>query len=192
MTFNTDTTAVIVVDMQNDFVHPDGELYAPPSEAAIEPCDTVIQQAVEQDVPIVFTKDKHTDDQFEDAVYYDEFDRWGEHAKKGTWGWEIVAALEPDENAAHVLEKPTYNAFHETELDEWLTERGIETVIICGTLANVCVLHTASGAALHDYRPVIVTDALGYLSEDDKEYAVDHAAWLFGETTTLDEVVFDK
>lgn len=191
MVFNTDTTAVIVVDMQNDFVHRDGALHAQQSEAAIKKCETVIQHAVEQDVPVVFTKDTHTDEQFKDTMYYDEFDRWGEHAKEGTWGWEIAADLDPDENAAHVLEKPTYNAFHETELDAWLTERGIKTVIICGTLANVCVLHTASGAALRDYRPVIVTDALGYLRRNDKTYAVDHAEWLFAETTTIDKLMFD-
>ena len=191
MTFDTETTALVVVDMQNDFVHPDGALYAPPSEAAIESCNELIEQATAADIPIVFTKDTHTDEQFKDVTYYDEFDRWGEHAKAGTWGVEIVDDLNAEETATRVLEKPTYNAFHETDLDEWLTERGVETVIICGTLANVCVMHTASGAALHDYQPVVVSDALGYIEENDKEYAVEHTEWLFGDTTTRAELLFE-
>jgi len=54
------------------------------------------------------------------------------------------------------------------------------------------VLHTAGSAGLRDYRPVLVEDALGYIEEGHKEYAVDHADWLFGEVTTLDEVAFDE
>jgi hypothetical protein len=38
---------------------------------------------------------------------------------------------------------------------------------------------------------VLVRDAVGYLEEDHREYALDHADWLFGETTTLDAVAFD-
>jgi len=87
-----------------------------------------------------------------------------------------------------ILEKPTYSGFHATNLDEWLTENGVDTVVVCGTLANVCVLHTASAAALNDYRPIIIEDAVGYLTEDDKEYALEHAEWLFGELSTVDEI----
>jgi nicotinamidase-related amidase len=52
------------------------------------------------------------------------------------------------------------------------------------------VLHTAGSAGLRDFRPVLVTDALGYIEEDHRDYAVEHADWLFGETTTLSNVTF--
>jgi nicotinamidase-related amidase len=188
---NPENTALIVIDMQNDFVHPDGELYAPPSGDAVEPVKELVEQADRNDVPIIFTKDIHNEEQFEDAHYYDEYDRWGEHVKEGTWGAEIVEELEADEYADYVVEKPTYNAFHNTELDEWLSENGIDNLVICGTLANVCVLHTASGAGLRDYKPVVVEDALGYLEESDLDYAVDHAGWLFGEKTFVDDVNYE-
>jgi nicotinamidase-related amidase len=54
------------------------------------------------------------------------------------------------------------------------------------------VLHTASTAALHDYRPVIVEDAVGYLDETDREYALEHAEWLFGETTPREDIDFTR
>jgi len=53
------------------------------------------------------------------------------------------------------------------------------------------VLHTAGSAGLRDYRPVVITDALGYITEDHREYAVDHAEWLFGETNTREAVAFE-
>jgi nicotinamidase-related amidase len=189
--FSTDTTALVVVDMQNDFAHPDGALYAPPSGEAVEPILELVERADSADVPVVYTQDVHTDEQFENVNYYDEYERWGRHVEKNSWGAEILDELQREQYADKVVEKNTYNAFHETDLDDWLDENGITDLVICGTLANVCVLHTASGAGLRDYRPVVVEDALGYIEEGDREYAVEHTDWLFGEKTTTDEVTFE-
>lgn len=189
MHVNPRKTAIVVVDMQNGFCHPDGSLYAEASEAAIEPVTDVIDRAVAADTRIVFTRDVHPPQQFEDTTYYDEFDRWGEHVLEGTWDAELVSEL-PTDHADLIVEKHTYDAFHETELDGWLSARGIETLVFVGTLANVCVLHTAGSAGLRDYRPIIVEDAVGYLDPDHREYALTHADWLFGETTTAEALTF--
>jgi nicotinamidase-related amidase len=189
MQFDTDSTAVVVVDVQNGFCHPDGSLYAPQSEAAIEPVAELVDRAREGDVPVVFTRDVHPPEQFEDAHYYDEFERWGEHVVEGSWEAELVDELSPAEDEL-VVEKHTYDAFYQTQLEGWLNAHGVDDLVVCGTLANVCVLHTASSAGLRDFRPVLVEDALGAIEDDHREYAVEHADWLFGEVTTLDDVTF--
>ncbi|WP_247005851.1 cysteine hydrolase family protein [Halorientalis litorea] len=189
MEFDTDSTAVVVVDMQNGFCHPDGSLYAPESEAAIDPVVSLVERAHDAGVRVVYTRDVHPPEQFEDAHYYDEFERWGEHVTEGSWEAELVADLPVGEDD-HVVEKHTYDAFHGTELDGWLSARGIDDLVICGTLANVCVLHTAGSAGLRDYRPVLVEDAIGYIEEAHREYALDHADWLFGEVTAREAVQF--
>ncbi|WP_280535621.1 isochorismatase family cysteine hydrolase [Halopenitus sp. POP-27] len=190
MRFDPSETAVVVVDMQNGFCHPDGSLYAPPSGEAIEPVATLVERGRKAGSRIVFTRDVHPPEQFEDAHYYDEFDRWGEHVTEGSWEAEIVDDLSVRADD-HVVEKHTYDAFHRTDLEGWLSARGIRDLVICGTLANVCVLHTAGSAGLRDFKPVVVEDALGYIEADHREYAVDHADWLFGETTTLSDVEFE-
>jgi nicotinamidase-related amidase len=189
MEFDPDSTAVVVVDMQNGFCHPDGSLYAPGSEAAIDPVAGLVERARSAGVQVVYTRDVHPPEQFDDAHYYDEFERWGEHVLEGSWEAEVVEDLpvEPDD---HVVEKHTYDAFHDTELDGWLTARGIDDLVVCGTLANVCVLHTAASAGLRDYRPVLVEDAIGAIEDDHREYALDHAAFLFGEVVGSDGVAF--
>jgi len=189
MQFDTDSTALVVVDMQNGFCHPDGSLYAPGSEAAIEPIAELVGRARENDVQVVFTRDVHPPEQFEDAHYYDEFERWGEHVLEGSWEADLVEEL-PVHDDDHVVEKHTYDAFQNTEMDGWLSARGLRDLVICGTLANVCVLHTAGSAGLRDYRPVLVEDALGYVEEDHREYATEHADFLFGEVATRDELEF--
>ncbi|MCL9814746.1 cysteine hydrolase family protein [Natranaeroarchaeum aerophilus] len=190
MRLDPDTTALVIVDMQNGFAHPDGALYAPGSEDVIEPIADLIERAREAGVQIVYTRDVHPPQQFEGNHYYDEFEQWGEHVREGSWEAELVEELtiQPDD---HVVEKHTYDAFHETELDGWLSARGIDDLVFCGTLANVCVLHTAGSAGLRDYRPILVEDAIGAIEDDHKEYALEHAEWLFGEVTTRAEIEFE-
>jgi nicotinamidase-related amidase len=189
MAFDPSRTAVVVVDMQNDFCHPDGALSAPESEAAIEPVAALVEQAREAGAQIVFTRDVHAPDQFEDTHYVDEFERWGEHVLEGSWGAELVAEL-PVTAADHVVEKHTYDAFYGTDLEAFLRQQGIQDLLFVGTLANVCVLRTAGSAALRDFRPVLVEDALGYVDPEHLAYATTHADWVFGEVASRSEITF--
>jgi len=189
VTLETDSTALVVVDMQNGFCHPEGSLYAPGSEAVIGPVAEAVASAREAGVQVVFTRDVHPPDQFDDSHYYDEFDRWGEHVVEGSWEAEIVEEL-PVHEGDHVVEKHTYDAFHETELDGWLSARGVRNLVICGTLANVCVLHTAGSAGLRDYRPVVLADAVGAIEDAHREYALEHADFLFGEVVPSADVSY--
>jgi nicotinamidase-related amidase len=189
MRLDPDSTALVVVDMQNGFCHPDGSLYAPGSEDAIEPVGEAVGRAREAGARVVWTRDVHPPDQFDDAHYYDEFDRWGEHVLEGSWEADIVEDLDPREEDLVVV-KHTYDAFYQTQLEGWLESHGVDDLVVCGTLANVCVLHTASSAGLRDYRPVLLEDAVGCIEDAHREYALDHAEFLFGEVTPLSEVEF--
>ncbi|RQG93302.1 cysteine hydrolase [Natrarchaeobius halalkaliphilus] len=183
-------TAVVVVDMQNGFCHPDGALYAPGSEAVIGPIASLLERAHDAGVTVLYTRDVHPPEQFEDAHYYDEFEQWGEHVLEGSWEAEIVEEL-PAESADHVVEKHTYDAFYETELEGWLNARGINDLVICGTLANVCVLHTGGSAGLRDFRPIMLEDCIGAIEDDHREYSLEHADWLFGEVAESDDLEFE-
>ena len=187
MQLDPSQTVLVVVDMQNGFCHPEGSLYAPDSEAAIDPVVELVERVRDAGASVVFTRDVHPPEQFEDAHYYDEFDRWGEHVVEGSWEAELVDELTPHDEDL-VVEKHTYDAFHQTQLAGWLDAHGIKDLVVCGTLANVCVLHTASSAGLRDYRPILVEDTIGFIEADHREYALDHADWLFGEVVDRDAV----
>jgi nicotinamidase-related amidase len=189
MEFDPDSTAVVIVDMQHGFCHPDGSLYAPASEDALGPVTDLVSRARDAGASVVYTRDVHPPEQFADNHYYDEFERWGEHVVEDSWDAELHADLDVRE-ADHVVEKHTYDAFYQTDLEGYLDSHGIRDLVICGTLANVCVLHTAGSAGLRDYRPVLVEDAVGFIEEDHREYAVEHADWLFGEVAEREDVTF--
>ena len=188
--FDPDRTAVVVVDLQNGFCDPEGSLYAPSSEAVVDDAAALVAEAREAGASIVYTRDVHPPEQFDGAHYYDEFERWGEHVVEGSWEAELAPGLDVRAED-HVVVKHTYDAFHETELEGWLRAHGIDDLLFCGTLANVCVLHTAGSAGLRDYRPVLVEDAIGAIEDDHKEYALNHAEWLFGEVTTREGIRFE-
>ncbi len=184
-------TALIVVDMQNGFCHPEGSLYAPGSEAVIEPIADLIDRARDAGLSVIYTRDVHPPDQFEDAHYYDEFDQWGEHVLEGSWEAEIVEELAVTDDDL-VVEKHTYDAFYNTQLEGWLEARGIRDLLFTGTLANVCVLHSAGSAGLRDFRPILVEDCIGAIEPDHREYALEHAGWLFGEVAESADLEFVK
>lgn len=190
MKFEPDSTVVIVVDMQNGFCKPEGSLYSKKSEEAIKPINELLKTARKNNISIVYTQDIHTEKQFEDTYYYDEFKRWGEHVVEGSWESEIVDELQP-KYSDHIVKKHTYDAFYKTDLEGWLEIHGIKDLLICGTLSNVCVLHTASSAGLRDYKPVVVEDSIGYIEENHKEYSLEHIDWLFGETLKKEEIEFE-
>lgn len=191
MILNANNTAVLVIDMQKCFAHEDGNLYSEASEQVIPDIVSFIEDAKDAGVLLGYTRDTHPQDQFEELDNYNEFDRWGEHAVPTTEEHNIVeeiAAIEPD---IEPIDKNTYDAFYETDLAETLTENNIENVIVIGTLANVCVMHTASSAALNDFNTIVLEDLVGYITEDDKEYALEHVDWLFGNVVKSDSLEFE-
>jgi nicotinamidase-related amidase len=189
MDLDPESTAVVVVDVQNGFCHPEGSLHAPASEAVIDPVTDLVDRARSAGASVVYTRDVHPAGQFDDVHYYDEFDRWGEHVLEGSWEAELVEDLDVREED-HIVTKHTYDAFYRTDLEGYLDTHDRRDLLICGTLANVCVLHTAGSAGLRDFRPIVVEDALGYIEAEHRDYAVEHADFLFGERCKREEIEF--
>ncbi|RLG74583.1 MAG: cysteine hydrolase [Thermoprotei archaeon] len=153
-------TALIIVDMQNDFAHPNGKLFVPTAPKTIKPISMLLKKARETKVLVVFTQDTH-------YLGDPEFNVWGEHALIGTWGHQIIEELKPKIPEEIVVQKNKYDGFFGTPLDSILRSRGIEYLVITGTVANICVLHTSSSAALYGYKTVIPVDTISALTDFD-------------------------
>jgi len=167
-------TAVIVVDMQNDFVRPEGKLYVPTAEATIGPIKGLLERARRAGARVFYTQDTHYDGD-------PEFEIWGEHVRYGTWGWEIVDELKPQPGDI-VVQKTRYDGFYGTPLDDLLRVYGIEYTVIVGTVANICVLHTAASAALRWYKVVVPVDGISALTEFDMHAALRQIDYLYRGT----------
>ena len=170
-------TALVVVDMQNDFVREGGNLLVPGAEETIPAINGLLELARANGIRVVYTQDTHRDGD-------PEWQIWPEHAREGSWGWEIVDALAPTHGET-VLRKLRYDAFYGTPLDHLLRLWGIDTLVICGTVANICVQYTAASAALRWYDVVIPRDGISALDPFDLESSLRQTAFVFaGRVTT--------
>jgi nicotinamidase-related amidase len=170
-------TALIVVDMQNDFVSEGGSLRVPDAQATIPAIATLLELARISGMRVVFSQDTHRDGDPEWRI-------WPEHAREGTWGWQIVDALAPRAGET-VLRKVRYDAFYGTPLDHLLRLWGVDTLVLCGTVANICVHYTAASAALRWYSVIVAKDAVSALEQFDMEASLRQTAFLFaGRITT--------
>ena len=165
-------TALLVIDMQNDFVKPEGALHVIDAEGTIPAIQGRLGLARAHHMRVVYSQDTHGEGDPEWRI-------WPEHAREGSWGWEIVKELTPAPEDT-VIRKVRYDAFYGTPLDHFLRLWDVETVIICGTVANICVHYTAASAALRWYDVIIPRDAISALEPFDLESSLRQTAFLFG------------
>ncbi len=164
-------TALVVVDMQNDFVKEGGSLVVPDAEATISAVRALLDLARQSGMKVVFTQDTHTDGD-------PEWEIWPEHVREGSWGWQIVDEIAPREDEL-VIRKVRYDAFYGTHLDHYLRVWDVDTLVICGTVANICVHYTAASAALRWFEVVVPRDATSALDPFDLEASLRQTSFLF-------------
>ncbi|MBA2443348.1 MAG: cysteine hydrolase [Rubrobacter sp.] len=168
--------ALLVIDMQNDFVKEGGSLYVPDAEGTVHRIQELLSLARSSGMQVVYSQDTHEDGD-------PEWEIWPEHARKGSWGWRIVDDLAPREEET-VIQKVRYDAFYSTHLDHFLRLWGVQTLVICGTVANICVHYTAASAALRWYEVVIPRDATSALDPFDLEASLRQTSFLFAGRIT--------
>lgn len=167
MTYRS-TTALVVVDMQNDFADPSGSLYVAGGDLTVDANNREIAAAVAAGCTVVYTQDWHPPI----TAHFDTHGGiWPVHCVRDTWG----AALHPQlEVAGSVVFKGTggedgYSGFTmrdpvsgeqtPTELPALLRQHGVTEVVVTGLALDVCVKATALDSLAAGYPTVIVADA---------------------------------
>ena len=177
--------ALVVVDMQADFVSPKGKLCVPEARKTIPKIFHLISEARNAKCPIFFTQDWHRPDD-------PEFSLWPRHAMAGTPGARVVPRLKPLATD-YLIRKKTYDAFFATDFDLILRQKGVRTLVVTGTVANICVLHTAGSACLRGYKVVVPEDAISSLTPFDQAAALRQISFVYqGKITRASGVKFIK
>jgi nicotinamidase-related amidase len=182
-------TAVVIIDAQNDFLHPDG-WYARSGvdvshmQRMIEPTKTLVAEARRRGVPVVWTRHGFRD-QHDAGIFFRlrPFLRDG-GLRTGTWGYELLAELEPRPEDWYV-HKGRLSAFFNTNLELVLRGLGAETVVFAGVLTNQCVAATSKDACFRDLFPVVVEECTGTTLTHLHEPALEMIAVGWGQVATL-------
>jgi nicotinamidase/pyrazinamidase len=163
------STALIVVDVQNDFADENGSLYVSGGETVVPVVNEEVARASDAGAIVVYTQDWHPEST---PHFQKDGGIWPVHCVQETWG----AAFHPDlEVKGDVVRKGTggedgYSGFtvrhpdsgkeESTELADLLKERGVERVVVVGLATDYCVKDTALDALRLGYATTLRTDAM--------------------------------
>ena len=171
------SSAIIVIDLANDFVFAGGTIadaggaeYQSRAQALVPRLARLLHAARAAGITVVYATDAHTP---EDV----ELRKWPPHSMAGTPQAEIVAAVAPEPGDV-VIEKQTYSPFLVTDIDAQLRERGITKLYVVGLHTDCCARHTSGDAFQLGYDLVWATDALDAFTEEGHRAGLEYfRAW---------------
>jgi ureidoacrylate peracid hydrolase len=187
-------TALVVVDMQNGFM---------PTETAHSPCPAAVEivpninrlaQAVRATGgAVVWIQTAYTDETLTSwSTLYGMVGPSGAEKRKrslsvGGKGYELWPELKV-EPADLIVEKKRYSAFIQgsSDLEAVLRARGLDTLLITGTVTNVCCESTARDAMMRNFKTVMVTDGNAAVTDDDHNAALANFYLTFGDIMSTD------
>jgi len=166
-------TALIIVDMLNDFVHEKGALYCGESSRKIIP---VIKKEIEktrnENGLILFLKDSHDEDDL-------EFKMFPKHSVEGTWGSEIIDELEVTPGDI-VIPKKRYSGFYGTDLENILKNNNITDVKITGVCTSICVMDTVGGLRNRNYPVTVLKEGVADFDPEFHEFSLKRMEKIYG------------
>ncbi len=185
-------TAVLVVDVQNDYCHPEGALgkVGLPTGSAMAMIPTLqrlLEAARASGTPVIFVQTNHTPETDSESWTWRTAGVSGSVCREGTWGSEFtgVAPLAGEP----VVIKHRYSAFINTRLDSVLRTLKIENLIMTGVSTNVCVESTARHGYMLDYHIVFLSDCTAAYTPEEHEGALYNMRTHFGVVATADDVI---
>ncbi len=187
------STALVVIDPQNDFLHADG-WYAKSGvdvshmQRTIEPTRRLVAAARAKGIPVIWTRHGFRDGT-DGGVFFQlrPFLKDG-GLRQGTWGAAILDGLgiAPGD---WIIDKTRLSAFFNTNLDGILRGLKADTVLFCGVLTNQCVAATSKDANFRDYKPIVVEDATGTTLPHLHDPAIEMIRVGWGEVRSLQEAL---
>ncbi len=182
-------TALVVVDVQNDFADPKGSLAVRGGEEIIPRLNDEVRQAREAGTLVVYSQDWHPEST---PHFQSQGGPWPKHCVGGTWGAELHPALEvgpeaprirkgtggEDGYSAFTVADPTSGEKQPTDLEPLLRERGIRRVVVGGLATDYCVKATALDARRLGFETLVLTGATAAvdLQPDDGQRALAEVA----------------
>jgi len=182
--------ALLVIDMQNDFVLEGAIMEVPDAKKHIDQIKKLIKKCRELGVEVIYTVHETEPNLCpQEIAAFPHLINAG--MRKGTKGVEVVDDLAP-KIGEHVIRKHRFSAFFQTELELILRnlkkENPIDTLIICGTVSNICCESTARDAFFRDYKVVFGSDICSALTPAAHEATLNNME-IFGINMDAESII---
>lgn len=154
-------TALLIIDMQNDFCLPGAPFYVNGALEVAARIKEALEACRRHGVPVIYVRREYEPDGSDvEITRYPYFVQVGGGVVKGTKGAEIIELLKPQEGEP-VIVKKRWSAFFRTELDSLLKEMGVTRVVVTGVQTPNCIRATVWDANSLDYEVIVLTDGTG-------------------------------
>jgi len=157
--------ALLIIDMQNDFVLEGKPLRVAGAQAAIPKMQSVLAEFRKRSLPVFHILRVHRADGSDVEIIRQERFRQQPFAVAGTPGAAVINELKP-RTGEYVVEKIRMSAFIGTELDLMLRTLGVSTLFVCGIQTPNCIRTTVFDGIAYNYPVVLIDDATAASSED--------------------------
>jgi nicotinamidase-related amidase len=183
-------TALVIIDMENDFCKPGGKLYHPEGvDKVIPQCQELLEKCRSAKAPVIFVQSLREKNS-------PEFVRFGTSPfiLRNTWGSAYIEELRPAQQEP-VVEKETHDCFHRTEMDALLGRLGIapetHSIIVIGVAADVCVYHAVIGFHVRHYNVVVPIDCCAAYPRGQRmlEKQMEGPAYNYNVTVTQSDLI---
>mgnify|MGYP000621434523 FL=1 len=194
---DADSTAVLITDPQIDFLKPESVVWdkvgeTVESNAVVDKLRRLRDAASEGGVPVFYSPHEYEDAEYEswehlntiDQIMFDTrmFDVAGD-------GADFVPELEPDDNTFVLSPHKQLSGFWSNDVQIQLRQRGIDTIVLAGMSANLCVESHLRDAVENGFEVLTVTDATAAAGEEALQAAITNYGFIAHETAETDDVV---
>ena len=203
--FDVASTALVIIDMQRDFVLPGGFGEALGNDtslllAAVEPIGRALAKAREIGMLVIHTREDHRPDLTDcppaklhrgGKTFIGEAGPMGRILVRGEKGHDIIDQLYPIDGEP-VIDKPGKGSFHATDLAQILSDRGIKTLVVCGVTTEVCVHTTVREANDRGYECLVLSDCVASYFPEFQRVALEMIkaqGGIFGWVSDADEFI---
>ena len=198
-----ENVALIIVDMQNDFIHKDG-FVRKYSQGIGVPASSLDQ--LRAPIPYIKTLADFFQYNRKEVIYiYTAWEKdysdvaiplrkMADKAKetgalvRGSWGAQIIEELTPHETD-HMVMKKAYGAFFQSSLDRVLRNLGIKTLVMTGIATNFCVETTSREAVAYGYNVILASDATATYDPEGHQATLKVIAAGFGDVMSTEEII---
>ena len=178
-------TAVLVIDMQRDFLDPGAPVATPGGLDLIPRINRLTARARELGMPVIFTQEMHRADKSDFGI---ELELEPPHCLEGTAGMELVDGLEVAPGDYRVTGKRRYDAFLGTDLETLLRNLRVENLVVTGVCTDICVASTVQHGRNLDFRCIIPRECVAGTTPERHEAALLCLGHVFGYVVALEDV----
>ena len=195
LSFKKENSALLIIDMQNAFVHPEGSLSkmgldTSRTSIVIDPIKQLVKEFKQQNRPVIFIQHTHRPDKTDSGVIAKVFPPIMDlgHCFDGTWDAEFIDQLKP-ESDDYIVKKHRFSAFYNTQLEDVLRGLSVETLVVTGIATNVCVESTVRDAFYRDFNVFVPREATASFTAEAEQGSFGNFEFAFARVKSLEEML---